>query len=78
MSELGSNTESLIRQVRELEGEVTRLGQEIQRSQEEGERYAQNLRHARAHLIAARESLQAGESTEEILQIVNAGLEVLK
>ena len=73
-----SNTESLIRQVRDLEAEVTRLGQEIQRSQDARERYAKNLRHARAHLIAARESLQAGESTEEILQIVNAGLEVLK
>ena len=73
-----SNTESLIRQVRDLEAEVTRLGQEIQRSQDAGELYAKNLRHARAHLIAARESLQAGESTEEILQIVNAGLEVLK
>lgn len=73
-----STMENLIRQVHDLEAEVTRLGQEIQRSQTEGEKFAKNLRHARAHLIATRESLQAGESTEEILQVVNAGLEVLK
>lgn len=73
-----SNTENLIRQVRDLEAEVTRLSQEIQRSQSEGEKFSKNLRHARAHLIATREGIRAGESAEMLLLVVNAGLEVQK
>lgn len=72
------STEGLIQQVRNLEAEVTRLSQEIQRSQTEGEHSAKNLRHARAHLIATREGLRAGESVELLLQTVNAGLEVTR
>jgi len=70
--------ENLIRQVRDLEGEVTRLSQEIQRSQTEGALSEKNLRHARAHLIATREGLRDGESPELLLLTVNTGLEVIR
>lgn len=70
-----SAMESLVQQVRNLEAEVTRLAQEIQRSQQEAKALRCNLRHARAHLIATRESVRAQESPEMTLAIVEVGLE---
>lgn len=69
------SADTLIQQVRDLEAESTRLCQENQRLRLESDGRASALRHTRAHLIAAREAVRDGRPTEEILEVINLGLE---
>ncbi len=58
-----------------MEAESTRLCQEVERLSKESEGRACALRHARAHLIAARESVRENRPAEETLEVINLGLE---
>lgn len=69
------STETLIQQVRDMEAGSTRLCQEVQRLSKESEGRAGALRHARAHLIAARESIRDGRPASDTLEVIDLGLE---